>query len=126
MEFTPIGDNLFLFHFNHIADKQRVLLNSPWSFDKHLVLLSEMDAHLLPSKVVLSMASFWVQIHNLPLISMTREVGQLIGNKIGLVVDVECGYDGAAVGPLRIRVQIDVSKPLRRGMKLSVHNRNSI
>ncbi|CAL5399690.1 unnamed protein product [Camellia sinensis] len=80
-----------------------------------------------PIKVMLSMATFWVQIHNLPLISMTREVGKLIGNKVGLLVDVEYGSDGAAVGCyLRIRVQIDISKPLRRGVKLSVHNRDSI
>ncbi|GMP21824.1 hypothetical protein CsSME_00000095 [Camellia sinensis var. sinensis] len=127
MDFHVIGMNLFLFQFHHLADKRRVLLNGPWSFDKHLILLNEVDVHLQPSVVLLSEATFWIQVHNLPLISMTKEVGYLIGNKIGSIVDVEYGPGGMAVGRyLRIRVTINVAKPLCRGMKLAVHNRESV
>ncbi|KAI7985086.1 hypothetical protein LOK49_LG14G00016 [Camellia lanceoleosa] len=58
---------------------------------------------------------------------MTKEVGYLIGNKIGSTVDVEYGADGMAIGRyLRIRVTLNVAKPLRRGMKLAVHNREAV
>ncbi|KAI8004921.1 Uncharacterized protein LOK49_LG08G03245 [Camellia lanceoleosa] len=127
MDFHVIGVNLFLFHFHHVADKRRVLLNGPWSFNKHLLLLNEVDAHLQPSEVLLSEATFWIQVHNLPLISMTKAVGYLIGNKIGSTVDVEYGADRMAFGRyMRIRVTLNVAKPLRRGMKLAVHNRESV
>ncbi|KAI7982234.1 hypothetical protein LOK49_LG15G01883 [Camellia lanceoleosa] len=115
MDFNVIEDNLFLFQFHHIADKQRVMLNGPWSFDKHLILLNEVDAHLQLSEVLLSEAAFWIQVHNLPLISMTKEVGYLIGNKIGSSVDVEYGAGGMAAGRyMRIRVTLNMAKPLRR------------
>ncbi|GMP71721.1 hypothetical protein CsSME_00030018 [Camellia sinensis var. sinensis] len=127
MDFHVIGDNLFLFQFHHIADKRRVMLNGPWSFDKHLLLLNEVDVHLQPSEIRLSEIAFWIQVHNLPILSMTKEVGYLIGNKIGSTLDVEYGTGGLAVGRyMRIRVTLNVAKPLCRGMKLAIHNRESV
>ncbi|GMP86045.1 hypothetical protein CsSME_00038988 [Camellia sinensis var. sinensis] len=89
MQFKVMGDNLFLFQFNHIVDKKRVLFRGPWSFDKQLLLLEEFEGSLRPSDIKFTRALFWVHVINLPLFSMTRVVGVLIGNRLGRFVDME-------------------------------------
>ncbi|GMP29158.1 hypothetical protein CsSME_00004391 [Camellia sinensis var. sinensis] len=121
MQFKVLGDNLFLFQFNHFVDKKRVLFRGPWRFDKQLLLLEEFEGSLRPSNIKFTRALFWVQVINLPLISMTRAVGVLIGNCLGRFVDMELSEEGVAWGKyLRIRVSIDIAKPLRRGMHIAL------
>jgi hypothetical protein len=52
---------------------------------------------------------------------MSRENGELIGDEVGEFLEVEVGEDGMAVGEfLRIRVRIDIGKPLMRGKMLEM------
>ncbi|KAI7982559.1 Uncharacterized protein LOK49_LG15G00812 [Camellia lanceoleosa] len=125
--FKLLGNNLFLIQFGHIVDKRRVMANGPWSFDKHLVMLKDFNGALQPSEITFSIVEFWVHASNLPLISMTRDVGVLLGNNLGQFVDMEYGEGGIAWGrTLRIRVAINIAKPLRRGLKLSLGGRESV
>ncbi|GMN44333.1 hypothetical protein TIFTF001_013533 [Ficus carica] len=57
-----------------------------------------------------------VRVYNLPYDGMIREIGEKIGNGIGKFLDVVTDKNGRFSGMyMRLRVQIDVSKPLRRG-----------
>ncbi|CAL5336572.1 unnamed protein product [Camellia sinensis] len=76
MQMRVIGDNLFVFSFGHVVDKRRVLLNEPWTFDKHLLMLGEMDPKVQPSDIRLDGGLAWGR-------------------------------------SMRIRVSLDVRKPLR-------------
>ena len=59
---------------------------------------------------------FWVQIFNVPLMSMTREFGLEIGGKIGRVLNVDVPKQGVQWGKyLRVRVCVDAIKKLVRG-----------
>ncbi|KAK4434325.1 hypothetical protein Salat_0595300 [Sesamum alatum] len=50
---------------------------------------------------------------------MTKEVAIWIGNKIGRFVDVDLDANGYVWGAsIRIRVAIDITKPLRRALKI--------
>ncbi|KAI8024636.1 Uncharacterized protein LOK49_LG02G00834 [Camellia lanceoleosa] len=121
MQVRVFGDNLFVFVFGHAVDKRRVLSNGRWTFDKHLLMLGEMDPTVQPSDIRLIMVHFWVHVCNLPLILMNKEVGQIVGNTIGQFLDMDFEDGGIAWGrTMRIRVAIDVRKPLRWGMKLSL------
>lgn len=66
----------------------------PWFFDKWLLSLQEFDGNKSGNDVAFSTEPFWVQIHNLPLASMTREVGTQIGAVVGLVIKVDVDNDG--------------------------------
>jgi len=60
-----------------------------------------------------------VQIHNVPEKKLTPETGKMIGKTIGSVVQVaDTKDDGLGREFLRIRVVIDLSKPLPRCCKL--------
>ena len=66
-----------------------------------------------------SRAAFWVQIHNVLERSFTQAIGKAIGNTIGKVIVVANPKDdGVGNEFLRVRVSIDISKPLSRCRKL--------
>ncbi|KAL0299111.1 UNVERIFIED_CONTAM: hypothetical protein Sradi_6570900 [Sesamum radiatum] len=64
---------------------------------------------------------FHIHIHSLPMEKMNQEVASFIGNKLGIFKEVERDRNGEIWGSsVRIRVSIDVSKPLKRALKLRI------
>lgn len=60
-----------------------------------------------------SCATFWLQIHNVPEKNLTTESKEAIGNSLGSVIQVaDLEDDGLGGEFLRVRVKIDISKPL--------------
>ncbi|KAK4433454.1 hypothetical protein Salat_1107700 [Sesamum alatum] len=113
-----IGDNRWLFRFNHHLDQRRVLENYPWAFDKHLLILHSVDAEENPATVDLEWCEFHVHVHDLPLGKMTREMAEFIGNHIGKFRDVDTDTSGVIWGDtMRIQVSLNVNKPLWRVLK---------
>jgi hypothetical protein len=58
-------------------------------------------------------SSFWVQVHNMPLLCMTKGIVVKIGESMWQLEEVDLAGDGVGWGRcLRIRVKIDLAKPL--------------
>lgn len=118
-----LSENLMLFEFENLADLERVLLHEPWSYDKSLVAFCKLEGEAEPETVVFDCATFWVQIHNLSVLALKKDIAQALGKSIGKVLrtsetDEETG--GGRI--MRVRVQVDLSKPLCRGHKLGLAN----
>ena len=112
-------ENKLVFEFENEVDLERVLESEPWTYDKHLVLFQRIDDTTTISSLSFSECSFWVQVHNLPIKSMTPELGMSIGSSISKVVRMADSDENGTIGrSLRVWVSIDVSKPLSRGRKL--------
>ena len=102
-------------HMNDILDK------SLWSFDKRLVLLKWFNGDVSPDKVSFQCSSIWIRVFNIPIKSMNSTVGNYIANEIGIPILVDAPKSGLAWGPfLRIRVDIDITKPLMRGKMIHI------
>ncbi|KAK4408040.1 hypothetical protein Sango_0385000 [Sesamum angolense] len=72
-----------------------------------------------PNIVNLNYYDFHIHIHGLPLGRMTKGVAFFIGNKLGKFKEVELDSNGEAWGSsIRIRVAIDITKPLKRALKI--------
>ncbi|KAL5780526.1 hypothetical protein ACOSQ2_011263 [Xanthoceras sorbifolium] len=70
-----------------------------------------------------SKADFWIQIHNVRLLCMTRNIGFQLGAKIGKVKDMDLGASGDCTGKfLRVRVSVDVLRPLKRGLRIRLED----
>jgi hypothetical protein len=123
--FKEIQDNLWLLEFSNREDKGRVLEGRPWLFDRSLLVLKEIDENTPPSLMEFSNALFWVQLHDMPLTCMNREVGMRIGRSLGVVEDIDVTGDGVGWGrSLRIRVSIDITKPLERGRAIVLNGKS--
>jgi hypothetical protein len=49
--FKEVQDNIWLFEFTKETDKERVMEERPWSFDRRILVLNEFDGHCPSSKM---------------------------------------------------------------------------
>ncbi|XP_042939400.1 uncharacterized protein LOC122274425 [Carya illinoinensis] len=122
--FKEIGFNKFLIEFQLLSDKRKVLQGRPWSFDRHLICLKDFEDDLAPNDISFRTEPFWVQLHNVPFAAMNAEQGVILGSVIGKVHTVETDDQGCGWGRhLRIRVDVDINKPLPRGKLIKVRGK---
>lgn len=116
-----MGQNRVMFIFRNEADAEWVLVNGPWSFDKHMIIISRIDDNIPFSKACFDFMSFWVQIHDFPVKLMKKAVCEKIGRTLGTVEQGEDVDEGRTKGNfMRVRVNIDICQPLCRGRKIGV------
>ncbi|KAL4295344.1 hypothetical protein GQ457_12G013630 [Hibiscus cannabinus] len=116
---SPLGPNLFLFKFKKVEDREFVLNRCPWSFDGELLALKPFDGMLSPGEYNFYPLHIWARIYQIPLGLMSQQTGEQIGATMGVhkAVDLREG-DGRMGEYLRVRTEIDSSKPLRRFVAL--------
>uniref|UniRef100_A0A7N2LGK0 Zinc knuckle CX2CX4HX4C domain-containing protein n=1 Tax=Quercus lobata TaxID=97700 RepID=A0A7N2LGK0_QUELO len=109
-----------LFTFEKKEEVERITSNSPWSFDKHLVVLQWYDKEVPLRALEFNKIPIWVQIHDVPIRFMNKTVAEKLCEVVGEVCkNIDEGEtDGGSF--LRMKVTIDVSKPLCRGRRISL------
>ncbi|TXG51048.1 hypothetical protein EZV62_023572 [Acer yangbiense] len=116
-----ISGNTFSFTFKNASDRWQVLQGGPWSFDRALLVLEERVRKGDIQGMQFNKVAFWVQIHNVPLICMTAEIGIFLRGMIGEVKDIDTGRSGDCVRKyIRVRVVVQVDRPLRRILRVDV------
>ena len=119
VQIKDIGDNILFFHFEDECDLGRVLEHEPWTYDKHLVVFEKVIANVPISSLAFQFTTFWIQIHELPVQCLNQETRDAIGRSLGtplLMIDTES--EGGKGNYLRVRVRIDITKPLHRVRKV--------
>lgn len=66
-----------------------MLRESPWNIDKNLILLKEFDGNQQVSQIHFTEVSFYIRIHDLPLMACNKYVGRLVRNSIGVIKEVD-------------------------------------
>ena len=77
-----LGSNIFMFKFSLEVDKKRVLNIGSWHFDRVLIVLQEPSGIGSLKKQSFSHASFWIQIHNVPLMCMDASTIKELGSRM--------------------------------------------
>jgi hypothetical protein len=117
--FKEILDNLWIFEFEKDTDRRRVLDGRPWTYDRTLLILNEVDGSVPPSQMSFNQTPIWIQIHDMPLACMNKRVGCKIGSSLGEVEEVAVAEDDVGWGRyLRVRVKVELFQPLERGRSL--------
>lgn len=128
--FTPLwrARNGFqiLFTFDNKADVDRILLSQLWNFDKHLVVMQHYDKDSSLQELHFDKASFWVQLHDIPLRYMTIESVEKISDVIGEVTQPTEAKDADGGNFLRVKVVVDLSLPLCHGRLILLENDKQI
>ncbi|XP_042950312.1 uncharacterized protein LOC122282425 [Carya illinoinensis] len=121
LRLQSLGTKFLIAEFEDVKDQERILRDGPWSFDKQLVLLKKFDGLLQTHQITLTKAFFWVRIHDLPLMARSQSIGFKIGASLGKVLEVDLLDGECEWGEfMRVRICIDVSKPLLRGKQVSL------
>lgn len=114
---------VFLFQFYHKDDMQWVQNGGPWSFDNALFLLNTIAAGEDRLMVPLVGVNFWIQIYDLPTGFVSENVGKQLGNFLGTFLAYDANNNTSIWRKcMRLRIQVDVRKPLKRKKKISRKN----
>ena len=121
LDISSIGENTFVVQFYHWRDKNRVLEGQPWHFDKHAIILGDIEGDTKPSDMELFSLPMWVRIYNLPFKGrMNVKNIEAIGKKIGSFVKVDNSGSLGIDKSLRMRVLVDVRKALTKKVKVKM------
>ncbi|MBA0786908.1 hypothetical protein Gotri_027097 [Gossypium trilobum] len=120
VQICDLGEKRYLFQFFHAMDMNRVLKGSPWTFNNHLLVLYKLELGEDPLQIPLVLTHFWVQIYNIPTGFFSDNLAVQLGNFLGNFME----HDTSLLGKgnrnfMRIRVQIDIRRPLKRRKKIS-------
>ena len=86
-------------------------MGGPWHFDRALIVLEEPKGIGNVADQPFSHVSFWVQLHNVPLMCMQINTVREMGSKIGRVEDLATDETGDCFGEyIRVRISIDITK----------------
>ena len=99
--------------FDNPNDIDRILKNQPWSFDKHLVMLQHRyNIDCLVRDLVFSNTIFWVQVHDIPIRYMTKQVAKNICDTIGEAQKFAGAITDEGGHFIRVQVVVDITLPL--------------
>ncbi|KAK3204766.1 hypothetical protein Dsin_018812 [Dipteronia sinensis] len=99
------------------------VLTTKMAFDDAWIVLAEPTRKGEVEKMAFNRAEFWVQIHHVPLLCMSKEIGQFLGGMVGEVIEVDeevSSDEGSKF--LRVRVVVEIDNPLRCCMCMDVMN----
>lgn len=118
---------MLLFIFKDEADLEWVIKQSPWTFDKYLVVLQKPDVDNSIESMSFNSSPFWVQLHNVSLSRMSKENAESIRASIGEVEEEDVPASGQGYGRfLSIRVKVEIRQPLCRGRLVDLGDRDPI
>ncbi|KAF8410604.1 hypothetical protein HHK36_003136 [Tetracentron sinense] len=84
-----LENDFILFHFSDETEMTRVMQHQPWSFNGHPLLLKRWSPDILVKDLRLNQLPVWMQIHGIPPEYITEEVGALIADRVGDLVEVD-------------------------------------
>lgn len=110
----PKRNNTYIFSFGHEADVRHVLDNRTWSINNQLLAMREWPPEIPFDELNFLSTPIWTQVHRLPPNQLNMLNAQIIGNFIGIFLEVDLAQEGCIGIPLflRLRVSLDLSKPL--------------
>lgn len=114
-----LGNHIVLFIFDNKLETDRVLESQPWNFDKHLVAIQRYEKTMHVWDFSLIWFFFGFKFTTFPLGFMNQDVAVCICSGIGKVCSLEKSkMEGGDF--MRVREEIDVSKPPCRSHKITM------
>lgn len=111
----------FCFQFYHQLDLDIVTKGGPWSFDNYMLVLERLTPGRSMTAIPLQNIDNWVQVYDLSVGFMTEMVGKLLENYSGEFLEFDKNNkSGPWRAYMRIRVCLDVSKPLKKERKVTM------
>ncbi|OMO83790.1 hypothetical protein CCACVL1_11176 [Corchorus capsularis] len=125
---TELSENTYLFTFKEARAAEQILEDGPWSVMGYCICLHRWQPGLTLDELDFSQVAYWVQVHGLSLDQMSPKNAKKVGDQIGRVLEIEdpISSHGIRRGFFRIRVLIDVTKPLPSGFWASRPGKSNV
>ncbi|XP_074347434.1 uncharacterized protein LOC141686290 [Apium graveolens] len=109
----------YSFVFYHILDLRKVIEGGPWSFEQNMLVYHHIQNEEDPGQVALNEMEIWVQVHDILRGFISESILTSVGNFVGKYVKSNpANFDGTWRQYVRVRVRLDVQRPLKRRMKI--------
>ncbi|KAJ1395231.1 hypothetical protein SESBI_33602 [Sesbania bispinosa] len=117
---SDLGPNLFMFNFIEAHQAKKAMEEGPWFIMGHLLSLQSWVSTATINEVDYHNVDFWVQLHSLPLEYMSNSNAVKVARLLGDIIAIESPFvdDTLLRTFLRVRVRIDVTRPLITGLWL--------
>ncbi|KAK3220886.1 hypothetical protein Dsin_014856 [Dipteronia sinensis] len=132
VEIEFVSSNVIMFHFKNMEDHNRVLNGGPWTFDGAFIVMVIPTGKGDIEAIGLYSVEFWVQIHRVPLLCRTKEIGWFLGGLVGELVHLmtlETGVDlstESIFDPSRVELAKTRSIPISRDLENNNHEAKGI
>lgn len=112
---TEIDDRTIAFDFNSARDREQILDMAPWSVHDLSLNLKECRSNIRIEEIEFHIMQLWVQVYGLSFDMHNPDNAVQIADSIGRCRGVEPLNTMKQRSFLRVRVDVDVSKPLSEG-----------
>ncbi|TXG53141.1 hypothetical protein EZV62_022310 [Acer yangbiense] len=126
VETEVVGDNIFMFYFNNQVDRDRIWQRGPWYFEKSLIALEKLVGTGDISLLGFNRVELWVQIHEVPIMCMNRRMAKWMAEQIWEVIDILSESKECWGRYIRVKVRINILKPLKRWLRLKLDKTDNI
>jgi hypothetical protein len=121
LRIQEIEEGILQFFMDRKFDQERILLGNPWVFRNSWLIVKPWDRQTDPRNIDFSHAPVWIQMWGLPPHCKTKEMGESLGNLLGLVETAELyEYPGKKM-IVKVKVAINVYKPIQAGILIGNH-----
>lgn len=119
MEVHDLGGMRYSFVFYHKMDLQKVIDGGSWSFEQAMLVVHQLGGMEDPLTVKIQEVDIWVQVYDIPRGFLSENVIRSVGSSIGKYIKSDSTtFDGVWKPYVRVRVSLNVEKPLKRRMKI--------
>ncbi|MBA0696867.1 hypothetical protein Goari_003388 [Gossypium aridum] len=115
-EIQMVGQNLFLMGFELADDLELILEGRPWFFRNSVILFDRLCQAVDRDQIRLTSSPYWMKIDSISPEFDKKDLMHAIGATFGGVLRSEINEDSC-----RLRVNLDVQRPLRRGIFVSTN-----
>ncbi|KAF7140800.1 hypothetical protein RHSIM_Rhsim06G0055700 [Rhododendron simsii] len=127
LKVMEVGGGIYQFVFGKEMDLVRVIAGGPWLFNNQLIVLQRWEEGIKIDQINFSYCPFWIQLRALPLEFMSVEVGRKMMVGFGDVLEVVMAQLSGNQGRcIRVKVELDITKPLPRGKHVRTADWNPI
>lgn len=117
------NEDYFVIRFQNLEERNEVLYSGPHTINNRPVIMKAWTPDFNLYEEVLNTIPLWIKLPNLPLNCWTmkslRKIGSALGNRI--YVD-DCTTSSTRISYARLLVEIDVTRPLLKSVKLQYPN----
>ncbi|KAK8535560.1 hypothetical protein V6N12_057076 [Hibiscus sabdariffa] len=116
---SELRPNFFLIKHVSAEAKDMILKRRPWVVHNELFSIEPFNPAWRANEYFFTTMVVWIWVHKLPLQAMNSEMVLRLGVSVGKALGVDHWIEGGNMGDfLRVLVQVDITKPLRRCVML--------